>query len=279
MGGPERLEQSEDRWTTGMGAFFPEEGRVVFRGKDLHRDCKDMAWMELLLYGITGRRFDANQTRLFEGIWTLCTSYPDPRLWNNRVAALAGTVRSTASLAVCGANAVSEATIYGHRPIIGAIDFLLAAKTARDLGGNLAEFVKDRLRRNRTLPGYGRPVRRTDERIGPVLALLGELGFPRGPHVALAFEIEDILLAHRFRLPMNIAALLAAIAADQGLSRREYHHFMILGFSAGMFPCYIEAVNQPGLGFFPLRCDRIAYEGTPARPWHTPAAGEPGQSP
>ncbi|SMF95547.1 hypothetical protein SAMN02949497_2912 [Methylomagnum ishizawai] len=267
MDGPERLRQSEDHWITDMGAFLPAEGRVVFRGEDLHRDCKDMPWMGLLLYGITGRRFGADQIKLFEGLWTVGTSYPDPRIWNNRVAALAGTAHSTAALAIAGANAVSEATLYGHRPFLGAIDLLLSAKAALDGGGDIEEFINTRRAGgDRILFGYGRPIRNTDERIKPMLALLGDLGFPIGPHVAIAFQIEAILLRDK-AISMNAAALLAAICADQGLSRREFHHFMILSFSAGMFPCYAEAANRPGNTFFPLRCDRIGFFGKSNRTW------------
>src|SRR5919106_230924 len=88
MRGPEQLFESEDHWVTSMGAWFPGE-RVVLRGKDLFHDLKDLSWMALLLFGITGRIPDERQVRLFEGIWALSTSFPEPRLWNNRVAALA----------------------------------------------------------------------------------------------------------------------------------------------------------------------------------------------
>ena len=102
MQGPKQLLASEDRWVTKMGAWFPGE-RVVFRGKDMFHELKDISWLSLLMYGITSRRLNQRQLRLFEGVWTLCISYPDPRLWNNRVVALAGTARSTATLAIRGA--------------------------------------------------------------------------------------------------------------------------------------------------------------------------------
>ena len=54
----------------------------------------------------------------------ISSSYPDPRLWNNRVAAFAGTARSTGHLAVAGAMAVTEASIYGGQPILKVADFL-----------------------------------------------------------------------------------------------------------------------------------------------------------
>ena len=55
-------------------------------------------------------------------IWTH-TSYPDARLWNNRVAALAGTARSTGTLGIAAALAVSEAKIYGGAHNLRAANF------------------------------------------------------------------------------------------------------------------------------------------------------------
>src|SRR5882724_1198831 len=123
MKGPQLLFDHQDRLATRMGGWFPGQ-RVVFRGKDLHVDLKDIDWLDLYVYGITGRRFTKEQIRVLHAIWTF-TSYPDPRLWNNRVAAAAGSARSTGHLAISGAIAVSEASIYGGKPVIRAIDFLL----------------------------------------------------------------------------------------------------------------------------------------------------------
>ena len=128
MKGPEHLLECEDNWITELGLSFPDQGRAVFRGKDLLNDLCDLPWMGLLLYGITGRILSPNQIELFEGIWVLSSSYPDPRLWNNRVASLAGTARSTASLGVGAAIAVSEASIYGGRPVIRSVDFIKRLK-------------------------------------------------------------------------------------------------------------------------------------------------------
>jgi citrate synthase len=266
MRGPEQLFESEDHWVTSMGAWFPGE-RVVFRGQDLFHDLRDLSWIALLLYGITGWIPDERQIRLFNGFWALCTSYPEPRLWNNRVAALAGTTRSTASLAIGAANAVSEASIYGRRPGMRAIDFLLRTKEQLDKGQDLSELVRAELKKYKRIFGYGRPIIGQDERIEPLMALAKELGFAEGPYVKLAFAVEQILLRDRGHLHMNIAVLLAALAADQGLSRREYYHFMVLCFSAGMFPCYLDAMNKLEGTFFPLRCDRVAYAGKPHRIW------------
>lgn len=266
MQGPELLNASEDCWTTAIGGWFPGE-RVVLRGKDLFQDFRGLPWMGLLLYGITGRIPDDKQIRLFEGIWSISASFPDPRLWNNRVAALAGTARSTAVLGVGAATSISEATIYGHRPLIKTIDLLYRLQRQLEQGTDLDQLVRTEMETRHGVIGYGRPIHRNDERIPPLLALARELGFADGKHVRLAFAIEEVLRRGRWRMHMNIAALIAGLAADQGLSPEEHYRFMVLCFSAGMFPCHIDAMNKPEGTLFPLRCERIAYKGPARRAW------------
>lgn len=266
MKGPKELLAHEDHWNTRMGLVFPGE-RVVFRGKDLFHELKNMRWMELLLFGITGRQFSENQIRLFEGIWSTCTSYPDPRIWNNRVAALAGTVRSTPVLGISAAIAVSEATIYGFKPIIGAYNFISQVRERASLGKSLESIVIEELKRYRSIPGYARPIVNADERILPLCNLAKELNLGSGENTQLAFKIEEILQNHRYRLKINVAALAAALAADQGLSAHEYYQYLIPCFIGGMIPCFIEARHRYEGIFLPLSCTRIHYEGAPSRKW------------
>lgn len=271
MSGPERLLEAENHWVTRMGAWFPGE-RVVFRGQDLHVDLKDMSWMELYLFSITGRRYTAAQLKVLNAIWTY-TSFPEPRLWNNRVAALAGTARSTGALGIGAAVAVSEASVYGRRPDIRAIDFLQRAKQRLDAGEKLIEVIEEELRRYRGISGYGRPITRTDERIPPMRALLRETGMNRGAYVRLASDVETVLHEGRWRWQMNIAGLCAAITADMGFTSREHYLFLIPCFVAGMLPCSIEASSKLEGAFFPLRCEHLVYGGRPLRRW-----GERGDS-
>ncbi len=265
MSGSERLLESEDNWVTRMGAWFPGE-RVVFRGQDLHVDLGDLDWMELYLYSITERRFTPPQLKVLNAFWTY-TSFPDPRLWANRVAALAGTARSTGALGISAAIGVSEASIYGRRPDIRAIDFLLRTKQKLDKGMQLQVLIKQELKKYRSVYGYGRPITREDERIPHMLGLIKHLGLDQGTYVQLAFEVEKILLEGGWRLHMNVASLYAALAADMGFTRRQYYLFMIPCFTAAMLPCFIDAAEKTEGTFFPLRCTRITYTGVPQRHW------------
>lgn len=263
--GPAALQNHVGKVRSRMGAFFPGS-HVFFRGQDLHADLKDMDWVELFVFGITGRRFTPEQLRLMHAIWTY-TSYPDTRIWNNRVAALAGSARSTGTLGVAAALAVSEASIYGRGIDIRAIDFLHRAKKYQDASGDLVEFVAGELRSQRSIAGYGRPLIAADERLAPTLALARELGLGDGPYLNLAFQIDEVLRVGRWRLAMNYGGLAAALGADLGLSPKEYHLYMFPAFQAGMPPCYIEALERPEGTLFPINCSQIEYRGVEHRPW------------
>lgn len=263
--GPERLHAVAGPLKSRVGGFVPGR-QAVFRGCDLHDELKDMDWVGLYVFGITGRRFPAAQLRLMNAIWTY-TSYPDARLWNNRVAALAGSARSTGNLGVAAALAVSEASIYGRGIDIRAIEFLLGAHRHAQAGASLEDFARKELAARRSIAGYGRPLTSADERIAPIMALARELGLADGPYLALAHELESILLGGRWRLKLNYAGVAAALAADLGLSPREYYLFLFPAFLAGMTPCYIDAADRPEGTTFPLSCAQVRYEGAAPRPW------------
>lgn len=271
MKGPQLLEQHTGRLVTNAGGFIPGE-RAVFRGHDLHTTLKDLDWLELYLFGITGRRFTPQQMKVLHAIWTY-TSYPDARLWNNRVAALAGTARSTGNLGIAAALAVSEAQIYGRGIDLRASEFLLRAKINVDSGADLTELVRAELKQQRGIAGYGRPITSGDERIAPMMSLVREQGLGSGDYLKLAFEIEKILLAGRWRLHINYGGLAAALAIDFGLSPSEYYFFVIPAFLAGMPPCYLESVQKPEGVLFPLPCRVMLYEGVTRRRWQNVSPG------
>jgi hypothetical protein len=267
VNGPQLLEKHVGKLVTSAGAFFPGE-RAVFRGYDLHSSLKDLDWLELYLFGITCRRYTAQQMKVFHALWTY-SSYPDARLWNNRVAGLAGTARSTGGLGISAALAISEAQLYGWGAVLRVCDFLSRAKTQTDAGIDLEILVRTELKTHRGIAGYGRPLVSADERIAPMMELLREQRLDGGPYLKLAFEVEKILLEGRWRLRMNYAALSAAIAADFGLSPHESYLFGFAGFFGGMPPCFLDALEKPEGLLFPLPCRVLSYEGVQRRRWQS----------
>lgn len=268
MRGPSVLREAVGRVKSRMGACVLGS-HTVFRGKRLHAELKDMGWMELYLFGITGRRFSAPQLRLLQASWVY-TSYPDARIWNNRVAALAGSARSAGSLGLSAALAVSDARIYGGGSFVRGIEFFIRARVALAGGEELGPWVRRELAEQRILAGYGRPITHEDERIGPMMELARSLELANGPHLDLAFAVEKCLAEIRPQLRMNYGGLLSALAADMGFSPREYHLFMYPIFLAGMAPCYLEATERKEGTLFPLPCEAVSYLGAPKRKWSKP---------
>lgn len=266
MKGPGTLIKAEDNWHTDIGAAFVGE-RVVFRGKDLFTELNDISWFKHFIFGITNKMFSDNEIKLMEKIWSLTISYPDPRIWNNRIAAITGTAQSTGALATAASTACSEAIIYGTNAGYLAMDFIIRAKEVVDDNKDLASFALEELRSKRSIRGYGRPIIKNDERIAPILKEAEKLGLANGPHVKLAFEIEKILTNSKYRLTLNAAGIDAALMADIGFTRREHYYATILGFSAGILPCYIDSINQKEGSFFPLSCKRLNYTGREIRNW------------
>lgn len=258
MKGPELLENFEDNWETEMGAWFPAE-RVVIRGKDLFDEFSSSSWMNYILYAITGRQ-DERFSKLVESIWVISTSFPDPRLWPNRIATFCGSTRSTCMLGLSAGVAASEASIYGLRPMVGAYYFFTKAIEHVDDESKLEEFILSYLKKYKVIPGYGRPLSPEDERIAPLFERTKALGFADGKYVKLSFTV-DRLLFKRKKMKMNVAALSAAIAGDVGLSIREYYYLASLAFTGGMFSPMIDAFEKPEGTFFPLRVSRINYTG------------------
>lgn len=259
------LYRHEDNWQTALGAVSVADGTATLRGQNLLDPDTRLGWIDLLFFGITGRRFDEKQLLLIQGLWKISVSYPDPRIWNNRVAALAGSSRSTPGLAVAAAIAVTDATIYGQRPMVAAFDLLQRAIAKALEGESLSEFVASELQNHRGIPGFGRPIRSEDERIAPTLRLARRLDLASGPHLQMAENIAGVL--KQYRMGMNIAAVNAALLADLGVTAEEYKRMAVLAFSAGFVHCEFDAAIHPEGALFPVRCERLHYEGPERRTW------------
>ncbi|MFP5394246.1 MAG: citryl-CoA lyase [Gammaproteobacteria bacterium] len=264
MKGPDLLAAHHGRIRTAMGACYPGS-HAVFRGHDLHGELADLDWVELFVFGITGRRLTPAQKRMVGALW-VHTSYPDARLWNNRVAALAASNRSTPNLGLVAALAVSEATVYGGQAGLASLGFLQRAAREVADGAQLETLVLAEAGQRRVY-GYGRPINSLDERIPGIMALARELGLAEGVHLKLAFDIEAILVARWPQLRMNYAALHAAIISDMGMNAREYQMLRLPTFLAGMPPGIVDAADKPAGAFLPIRCDDIDYTGVAKREW------------
>lgn len=249
--------------TTRLGGFFPGHSARV-RGHDLHEFAVDKRWFDLYLFSLTGRELADNERDMLEALWTY-TSYPDPRIWNNRVAALAGSSRASAALGIGAAIAVTDADIYGLGPCLAAFDFIGAHVADSDEA--LLQAATAKLRCERRLGGYGRPVVAEDERIAPTLAKARALGLADGPHVRTAFRLDALLAEGRWRMRINYAALCSALHLDIGLTRDDYECILATIFLGGMPPVWKEHNQEAAGGLFPIPVDAVHYDGVTPRSW------------
>lgn len=264
--GYKHLLNTESHWVTRKGKAFLSD-RVVMHGKDLHKELCNYNWIHLYLYAVLGRDPGENVAKMINYYW-VSSSYADPSIWPNHVTALAGTVRSTASLALMAGLSISEASLYGRRPEVRALDFFYRAGRWCDDGGQLIDFVDQEKAKGRILYGYGRPLAKTDERIFYTLEKAKELGLADGRHLKMALDVQRHL-EEKHGYAMNVAAVHAGLAADMGLTCQEYQLILSPGFVTGMAPCYQDARDNPEGSFFPVRCCSVKYGGPEKRDWST----------
>lgn len=223
-------------------------------------------WLAHFVFGVTGRQFSDRELLVLDTIWTL-TSYPDTRLWNNRVSALAASSRSAPELGLAAGLASTEATVFGVGPCLLAIDFFLRAEPHRRAGLTADAIVAGELREGGRILGYGRPIHSVDERLPPLMDLVRRLGLDRGPHYRLAFEVEEALVKCKPALKMNYASITAALAADLGFTARQFQLFSALMVFAAIPPCALEASEKPEGFLMPVSCAHVDYEGPALRRW------------
>lgn len=276
----------EENWQARVGAWFPGE-RVIMHGENILETMQGKTLLEVLLFGATGKKVEPARARLLDEVLAYAGSIPDPRLWNNRVAALGATARTTSILAVSAATAISDAIIYGFKPTICAYHMYkdLLGKLAQ--GKTLVSLLEERLSERKNLlhqkqrgkssngknravdyiPGFGRPMVKNDERFPPLMATLKKHNAHEGPAIKLAHAIQSTLSEMGYKLNLNMGGIIAAIGVDQDLGTQEFLHYLTFCFSPGLMTCFDDAISQPEGRFFPMRCEQIEYKGESLRQW------------
>ncbi|GAB4346522.1 MAG: hypothetical protein Kow0089_23930 [Desulfobulbaceae bacterium] len=224
------------------------------------------SWMQVIILNVTGRLPERRLADWLEAAF-VCMSWPDSRIWCNQIGSLAGTMQATGLAGVCAGILATDSTMYGLAPLLESTSFLRQALEKRKKGFTVEEILREHQRRPDSVPvivGFIRPIATGDERLEPLKQLADRLGFEKGEHLALAFEIEQVM-REKFNEGMNINAYVAAFLCDQGYSSLEVYRMCTLGASAGVLACHDEAAGNPPGSFFPLQCEDIRYGGPPPR--------------
>lgn len=247
------------RWVIGKG--------VTSHGYSLLDDLVGhTSFFQVLIMHVTGRLPERRLADWLEAAF-LCLSWPDPRMWPNGIGALGGSAQTSPIAAVCMGTMASDSRIYGPGTAVPAANFIAKALNKNKEGYTVEQIIAEQSQSHTgelRAPGYVRPFAKGDERVEHMQRVSDALDFSTGPHLNLAYEIQDYLFSE-FGESMNLAGYMVAFLLDQGLSPDEIYRVCSLCVTAGVHACYAEAADRPPESFLPLRCDDIEYTGKEER--------------
>jgi len=244
-------------------------GEAVYcHGYDMMEDLDGkVSYFQVLLLNITGRMMERRLADWFESYF-ICNSYPDSRIWCNQIGSLGGTLRSSPVASACAGVLASDSRMYGAGTLLAGIELSKNVVEKSRSGMTVEDIVKSYQRTPKSPPvmiGFSRPVASGDERIEAMERVTEQLGFERGEHLALAYEIQEILL-QKTHEGMNLLGYIAPFFCDQGFTPQEIYRIVSIMVNSGVLACYAEAADNPPESFFPLHCNDIDYQGPAPRP-------------
>ncbi len=225
------------------------------------------SWFQVLHLNVIGRLPERRLADWIEAVF-ICLSWPDARIWCNQIGSLAGTMRASSVAGVTAGILATDSTMYGAAPLLAGVEFIRKALEKKKEGLSVEAIIREHQRRPNSLPtimGYVRPIATGDERIEAMKRVTSDLGFGTGEHLALALEIEEVMLK-KFNEGMNINGYMSGFLSDQGYSSIEVYRIFSTIVSSGVHACYAEAADHPPESFFPLQCQDIEYKGPAPRP-------------
>lgn len=254
-----KIFSSKGGWLIGKGAYSHEY--------DINKDCVgEISYFQLMILNAIGRLPEKRLADWLEATF-MGVSWPDSRIWCNQIAALGGTMRSSAAAAVSAGLLAADTRLYAQKSLIEGMAFIQAALKKKLSGMTPEEIVAEKCSQNGGKPyisGYARPIAKGDERIAPLEKLSTKLNFNNGEHLELAYEIEKVLMK-KYNEGMNLGGYVSAFLADRGLTKEEAYRICIISTNSGILACYTDTVIRPPESFLPLRCDDIDYQGPPPR--------------
>lgn len=262
----EFLNQRRSRIISNTGGWFPGKGVFSHGYNMLEELVGEKSYFQILILNATGKLVDKPLADWIEAIYG-CLSWPDPRIWCNQIGALAGTVRTSVVAATTIGALAADSRSYGPYTLLEGVTFIQGALKQQELGKSASEIVTEITDANRGKPyivGYIRPIAKGDERLETMERVGKKLGFSDGRHLALAYEIEKVLM-EKFDEGMNINGYMSAFLSDQGFSAQDVYRMYAAMVASGVTACYLDTFHQPPNSFLPLRCDDIDYQGASSR--------------
>lgn len=262
-----------DFWNRNRGHIYSNKGGwtlgegISNQGYSMLDDLVGKAsFFQVLMLNVTGKLPDARLAQWMEAAF-ICLSWPDPRIWCNKIGALGGDARVAPIAAICAGIMASDSKVYGPGTVLDTLHFISAARSASLAGHSVCEFIESqaRIKGRLMVPGFARPIATGDERVAAMQDVAEKLGFVDGVHLGVSYEIESYLV-QQYGESLNLAGYLAAFWLDQGLDHYQGYIVFSLCVNGGIHACYTEYRDKSAGSFLPLKCNDIDYVGVPERP-------------
>ncbi len=258
----DELDSKRGKITSRTGGWCPGEG-VYSHGYSMLDDLVGKkTYLQILILNATGKMVDRAFSDWMEAVYG-CLSWPDPRIWCNQIGALAGVARTSVLAGTAMGALATDSRLYGVFPIVEGISFIQDALQSSKDGVSVERIVEGSAAAKGGKPyivGYVRPIAKGDERLEVMETIAESLGIRVGKHLALAYQIEQVLM-DRYGEGMNINGYVAAVLSDFGFSGQEAYQMFTMVVSSGVTACYLDTYRRPPEEFLPLRCDDIDYQG------------------
>lgn len=256
---------------SGTGGWFPGKG-VFSHGYSMLEDLVgEKSYFQILILNATGKMVDESLADWVEAVYG-CLSWPDPRIWCNQIGALAGSARTSVVAATTAGVLATDSRSYGVLPLIEGVKFIQTALARHQEGQSAEEIINSTVSARGGKPfivGYIRPIAKGDERLETMEKVSQKLKLPIGKHLALAYEIEKVLL-EKYDEGMNINGYVSAVLSDHGFCAQEIYQMFSMLVASGVTACYLDTFRSPPDSFLPLRCEDIDYQGVSSRPVPSP---------
>jgi len=259
-------EERRNKITTDIGKWVGGVD-VTIRGYSLFDELFDkVSYFQVLVLNVTGRLISKNLSTWLENNF-IVMSYPDARIWCNKVGAICGTTHSSPTAATAAGVLCADSRIYGgSQSTLVTMKFLEKALKSKESGLTVEKIIKQLPIKQGmpAVPGFVRPVAKDDERIKPHLLMTQRLGFENGDYLKLASEISEYMDSH-YSMGINIDGYSAAFLLDQDFTPEEVYKINSLRVASGVTACYSDNIQHSENSFLPLRCDDIEYIGPKVR--------------
>jgi citrate synthase len=246
-------------WTMGQG--------IQSHGYSLLDEIHGKATMtQLMIMNITGSLPEARLAQFVDGFF-ICLSWPDTRIWCNKIGVFSALTRSSITAAIAAGGLAGDSKIYGAGTARAVSKFVDLAYqqiiekrlSIKDFFDNFA-YERGKLK----APGFARPLAKGDERIPAMTRLARKLGYKTGTYMQMVTDMEAYLVESQGE-GMNLAGYFTAFMKDQGFSVDEIEGIAAFAVSGGVYAAYFEYINQSPNSFLPLRVNDIEYIGPEAR--------------